>query len=259
MIGATTLSSRVSVKDAVIVLASLGAAVLFIYEFSFFEHSDAMSAQERRVTTGELFAVTGLFIVGLIVFAFRRVQQEKRELGLRLAAEFAAYQARDEALRDPLTGMPNRRALEQAMAAALKEPEMARSSHALVLFDLNGFKAINDRYGHPVGDRVLQEIARRLSAATDGDKIAARLGGDEFAVFCPVVQQSADIESFVQAAVGIIEAPIMFDGVEHCVGAGAGIAFYPRDACTGHDLFRCADAALYRAKAEGRSAVRSYS
>jgi diguanylate cyclase (GGDEF)-like protein len=259
MIGSTTLGSRVSIQDAVIVLASLGAATLFLYEYTFFEHSDAMTAQERRVTTGELFAVTGLLIVGLIIFAFRRIQQQKRELGLRLAAELAANRARDEALHDPLTNMPNRRALSEAVSAALSQPDPANTSHALVMFDLNGFKAVNDHYGHPVGDRVLQEIASRLESAAGSAKISARIGGDEFAIFCPSVRQPADVEQFIRSTVKTIEAPIVVDGVEHRVGAGAGIALYPRDARTEQDLFRRADEALYRAKAEPRSAVRSYS
>jgi diguanylate cyclase (GGDEF)-like protein len=180
-------------------------------------------------------------------------------MALRLAAEFAAQRASDEALHDPLTNMPNRRALSEAMSAALSQPDPANASHALVMFDLNGFKAINDHFGHPVGDRVLQEIAGRLESAAGAGKISARIGGDEFAIFCPSVRQPADVEQFIRSTVRKIEAPIVVDGVEHRVGAGAGIALYPRDARTEQDLFRRADEALYRAKAEPHSAVCSYS
>jgi diguanylate cyclase (GGDEF)-like protein len=259
MIGAATLSSRASFQDMVIWLASVGAVILFAYEYSFFEHSDAMTAHEKRVTTGEFFVVSGVFIVGLIIYAFRRSQQEKREMALRLAAELAANRARDEALHDPLTNMPNRRALSEAVSAALSQPDPAHRSHALVMFDLNGFKSVNDHYGHPVGDRVLQEIAGRLEAAAGPAKMSARIGGDEFAIFCPSVRQAADVEQFIRSTVKTIEAPIIVDGIEHRVGAGAGIALYPRDARTEQDLFRRADEALYRAKAEPRSAVCTYS
>ncbi|MGV3634347.1 MAG: diguanylate cyclase domain-containing protein [Pseudorhodoplanes sp.] len=259
MIGVATLSSRASLQDMVIWLASVGAVILFAYEYSFFENADAMTAREKHITTGEFFVVSGIFIVGLIIFAFRRGQQEKRELALRLVAEFAAHQARDEAMHDPLTNMPNRRALSEAMSVALSQSDPAHASHALVMLDLNGFKAVNDRYGHPAGDRLLQEIAARLEAAAGSDKVPARIGGDEFAIFCPSVRQPADVEQFIRSTVGKIEAPIVVDGIAHRVGAGAGIAFYPRDARTEQDLFRRADEALYRAKAEPHSAVRSYS
>ena len=184
---AATLRSRLSLQDAFILTAVLCAATLFAFEYRFFENVDQMTSRERRITVQEFLALTGFMIVGLIVFSFRRLQQQqqqqRREFEGRLVAEGASHEARHEARRDVLTGLPNRRALLEAIAASHLDRAGSAGSHALLMLDLNDFKRVNDRYGHAVGDQVLETVARRMQSIIVGNNTVARLGGDEFAVF----------------------------------------------------------------------------
>jgi diguanylate cyclase (GGDEF)-like protein len=254
----TTVRSRVSVQDGLILFAALCAAALFAFEYEFFENVDHMTSRERRITVQEFFALTGLLIVGLILFSFRRLQQQKLEFSRRLVAEIAAHRSMQEAMCDPLTGLPNRRALLQALAEASLGRLGSGEPHALLLLDLTGFKAINDRYGHPVGDRLLASIAARMQSITGARNLVARLGGDEFAVICRHFADPGDVRQLAHQLVAAIEAPIDIQGIPHRVGVGTGIALFPQDAGSVPELMRCADAALYRAKAETRSAVHCY-
>jgi diguanylate cyclase (GGDEF)-like protein len=253
-----TLHLRMNLQDAFMLGAVLCAATLFAFEFDFFENVDQMTSEQRRITVRECFILAGLLIAGLIGFSFHRLQQQKREFERRLAAEIAASEARHQAMRDPLTGLPNRRALLAAIGASRSDPKSAPSPGALLLFDLNGFKGVNDQYGHPIGDQVLETIARRMQSIVDGDSMVARLGGDEFAVFCRSIHDRDELRQMAQRLIAGIEAPIDIAGVRHSVGAGAGIALYPQDGHTEQELLRCADVALYRAKAEKQSAVHFY-
>jgi diguanylate cyclase (GGDEF)-like protein len=158
-----------------------------------------------------------------------------------------------QAHSDSLTGLPNRRALTAVLDAHLKAG--ASETHALMLLDLNRFKAINDRHGHPVGDKVLECIGDRMRAVVSGRHFAARLGGDEFAVFCPDTSEPEVARGRAQSIIDAIEKPIVVDGVTHSVGASVGIAFYPRNATNRTDLMRSADDALYRAKTSSGSAI----
>jgi diguanylate cyclase (GGDEF)-like protein len=255
---AGTLHLRMNLQDAFMLGAVLCAATLFAFEFDFFENVDQMTSEQRRITVRECFVLAGLLIAGLIGFSFHRLQQQKQEFERRLAAEIAASEARHQAMRDPLTGLPNRRALLAAIGASRSDPKSAPSPGALLLFDLNGFKGVNDQHGHPIGDQVLETIARRMQSIVDGDSIVARLGGDEFAVFCRSIHDRDDLRQMAQRLIAGIEAPIDIAGVRHSVGVGAGIALYPQDGHTEQELLRCADVALYRAKAEKQSAVHFY-
>ncbi|MSP45867.1 MAG: GGDEF domain-containing protein [Xanthobacteraceae bacterium] len=161
-------------------------------------------------------------------------------------------------MRDPLTGLPNRRALMEALATSHREYRSGARSDALLLLDLNGFKRINDQYGHPAGDRVLETIAARMQSIVKNGNFVARLGGDEFAVLCRSIGDRDDVRQMGERLIARIEAPIDIAGIRHCVGAGAGIALYPQDGDTEQELLRCADVALYLAKAEKRSAVHFY-
>jgi diguanylate cyclase (GGDEF)-like protein len=249
--------SRVSVPDAAILLALCLAATLFAFEYDFFQNADRLTVHERRITVAEFFSLTGLFIVGLIVYAARRLREQRREFERRLAAEGDVQRALGEAMRDSLTGLPNRRALYGVMAATLEHTTDAEQ-HSLAMLDLNGFKAVNDRYGHLVGDKFLEQIAHRLAASKPDGCFAARLGGDEFAVFFTGVAHPDDAMQTMQRLVAVIEQPIVIEGIAHCAGVAVGLAHFPQHGRTQTELMHCADVALYRAKAEEISTVRSY-
>ena len=164
-------------QDALILAVVMLAATLFAMEYEFFENVEHMTVRERRVSVGEFFTLAGLLIVGLLAFSIYRLRKQKFELARRLAAEDEAREARSQATCDLLTGLPNRRALFEALAMALSQQSGERLSHALVLLDLNGFKEVNDQFGHPVGDKIWTVVADRLAAVAHGPNLAMRLWG----------------------------------------------------------------------------------
>ena len=152
------------------------------------------------------------------------------------------------AKRDPLTGLGNRRDLLEEFEARTDHPE---AKFALLLVDLDRFKPINDTFGHSVGDTVLRVVSERLQLAVQGDYTVSRMGGDEFAILTEA-HASVDEEGALDLAHRIIEElsqPIRCDGHLLTVGASVGIALYPRDGSSFQEVRHCADAAMYRAKA----------
>lgn len=158
-------------------------------------------------------------------------------------------QLRRHAERDSLTGLANRAMFEQVLAAVAHKP------HALLLADLDGFKAVNDTFGHAVGDACLVAIAARLRQVFRKAELIARIGGDEFAVVVTSPPLLGEIESCADAAVAAIGSPIPHAGQVFTVGASIGVAHAGRDDASG--LFGRADRALYAAKNGGRNQVRT--
>lgn len=149
---------------------------------------------------------------------------------------------------DPLTGIYNRLAFFEALDV---EIEAVRDSVLLlgVLYaDLDGFKSINDRYGHRIGDLLLQVVARRLENAVRPSDTVARLGGDEFAVLVTGVTSASVLESVRDNVAHILDAPITIEGIRLTVGLSIGMAMYPRDAQEADGLIEVADRQMYAAK-----------
>ncbi|MCK1452991.1 EAL domain-containing protein [Bradyrhizobium sp. 35] len=161
------------------------------------------------------------------------------------------------ASHDVLTELPNRSALDQHLSAAVERHEITGSGFALLCIDLDHFKEINDLFGHAVGDAVLRETSRRLQEAAQGCYVA-RVGGDEFIGITDQVPLSANAELLATKMRAAFEDPIEVEGhslkLDLCVGA----ALFPRDADKIASLLANADAALYRAKHEGRGAIRVF-
>nr|BFE78440.1 hypothetical protein GCM10020093_010410 [Planobispora longispora] len=152
------------------------------------------------------------------------------------------------ATHDPLTGLGNRTLLGEVLQATPTAP-----APALLLLDLDGFKDVNDTYGHPVGDELLTVVARRLRTLTPDGQILARLGGDEFAVVLP----GADLEQALAAAEEVLAAvrePYLIDGRELYVTTSIGV-LADSAAPTASDALRDADLALYAAKAAGKNQI----
>ncbi|MCT8974157.1 diguanylate cyclase domain-containing protein [Microbaculum marinisediminis] len=157
-----------------------------------------------------------------------------------------------QAFHDQLTGLGNRRYIEQRMAALLQDGE----PFAILAVDLDGFKPINDTYGHAVGDFVLAEAANRLKAEFQDGLFIGRTGGDEFLAGIAVDgERPADMAS--QVATRVLEGlgrPITLpDGTQETISGSVGIAFWAGNGTTADDVIRQADAALYRAKRSGRN------
>ena len=154
---------------------------------------------------------------------------------------------------DPLTQLPNRRQLFVHLKAAVARAQ-ASGTHVGVFFvDLDNFKNINDSLGHAFGDRVLSAIAARLLATTDTAGFAARLGGDEFTIVCDGVPHVKAVNSIGQDLVRAFQAPIEVDGRHLMISISVGASMYPDHGSDAEALLRAADAALFSAKALGRS------
>jgi diguanylate cyclase (GGDEF)-like protein/PAS domain S-box-containing protein len=172
------------------------------------------------------------------------------EIGERVQAENLARHLADH---DMLTGLPNRRILEDRLTQALAFSQRNRKQTAVMFVDLDRFKHINDSLGHAVGDSLLKEVAGRLSGQLrDGDTIC-RIGGDEFVVVLPEVKRAADPANVAQKIIENLSMPFMIEGHELTITPSLGISVYPDDGRDAEALIRNADAAMYHAKEMGRA------
>jgi diguanylate cyclase (GGDEF)-like protein/PAS domain S-box-containing protein len=158
---------------------------------------------------------------------------------------------------DPLTDLANRASLNTKLAETVEQTAAANGEFALLCMDLDRFKEVNDLYGHAAGDKVLLEIVRRMTEAV-GKTFLARLGGDEFMAICIDSPTRAAAAALAERLVDAMSDDIDCDGRKVRLGMSIGVAMYPADGTDMAALLRNADAALYRAKAEGRSAVRFF-
>jgi diguanylate cyclase (GGDEF)-like protein/PAS domain S-box-containing protein len=171
------------------------------------------------------------------------------------------YQAEQNIARmarhDALTDLPNRVLFREKMADGLARVQSQDESMAVLCLDLDNFKTINDTLGHPIGDKLLRGVAERLRSAVGPDDTIARLGGDEFAILQGDASPYA-AEALAGRLVEVLSTPIVVDGQEINTGISVGIALAPNDGTAADDLMKCADLALYRAKAEGRGLFRFF-
>ncbi|MFI1184926.1 putative bifunctional diguanylate cyclase/phosphodiesterase [Streptomyces californicus] len=163
----------------------------------------------------------------------------------------------EEQLRDPLTGLPNRQWLLERAWSALEDAESIGTRSALVLIDLDRFRAVNDTLGHLAGDRLLLQIAERLRLALPRGAEAARLGGDEFAVLLPHTDSTTSAQQVARHLVAELSSPLDLDGLTLVLEASAGVAVYPDHALDAEGLLRRADVAMYQAKRD-RTGVEVY-
>jgi diguanylate cyclase (GGDEF)-like protein/PAS domain S-box-containing protein len=163
-----------------------------------------------------------------------------------------------QARRDPLTGLPGRVAFEERLEHALANAERYARKLALVILDFDGFKAVNDTWGHDVGDRILQETAGRLQASLRRSDTLARYGGDEFVVLVSEIQESDDAREVAEAVLSTVMVPFDVPGDRVALSASVGVSVYPDDARDVGRLRRHADAAMYAAKESGGNAVSVY-
>jgi diguanylate cyclase (GGDEF)-like protein/PAS domain S-box-containing protein len=187
-----------------------------------------------------------------------RVQQAL--LGLERAVESrtaelqeANARARHLADHDALTGLPNRRLLEDRLTQALALSHRNQKNTAVMFVDIDRFKTINDSLGHAVGDALLKEIAARLVKQLRVGDTICRIGGDEFVVVLPEVKRSSDVAHVAQKVIEQLSQPVPAEGKELVVTCSIGISVYPDDGRDAESLIRNADAAMYHAKELGRA------
>jgi len=157
------------------------------------------------------------------------------------------------ATHDALTGLPNRVLLADRMSQAIARAARQEISFAVLVVDLDRFKAINDSLGHIAGDELLQEVARRLSSLLREDDTLARLGGDEFVLLIHEISTSEDAEVAARKVLSHVAQPIQLAGLDVHVSPSVGIALCPDDGVDSETLLQHADAAMYHAKKKGRN------
>ncbi len=154
---------------------------------------------------------------------------------------------------DMLTSVPNRRLLGDRMEQAIARTHRSGKSVAVCYLDLDGFKPINDQFGHEGGDRMLVEIARRLESMLRSDDTVARLGGDEFVLLWNDISAEAECHFALERILTRISAPMLLEGEEVSVSASIGVTLYPEDNVDADNLLRHADHAMYSAKQLGKN------
>ena len=172
-----------------------------------------------------------------------RLRAELARLGAAVA------QIEERAYHDELTGLPNRALLGDRLNRAIALASRDSVRVAVLLVDLDRFKGVNDGLGHAAGDRLLVEVARRLSATVRLSDTVARYGGDEFVVVLPRVDDGRSVGRVARKLRERLETPVWIDGVRVTIGASVGIAIHPCDGATAAELLDKADTRMYRHKA----------
>ncbi len=206
-----------------------------------------------------LWSLAGLVLVmsGLIAaFTVYRVQRDRAAL---IEAHDIGARMHYMAHHDPLSGLSNRAGMSGHLQAALQQTDSDGTLTAALLLDLDGFKAINDTYGHEVGDQLLISVAQRLvnCVQREGDTVS-RLAGDEFVILLCGLKSREGADLVAERILKRLGEPHRLAGQEMRVMASIGIAVYPTDADSGGALLHCADLAMYQAKQKGKSGYCHY-
>lgn len=182
------------------------------------------------------------------VWMFSDISESKR----------AAAQMDHLAHHDPLTGLPNRLALQMRLDQSLPEARRRGWNVALMFIDLDRFKIINDTLGHSVGDELLREVAGRLQRAVRETDMVARLGGDEFVILLPDIVNVSDVANVASKVLAAFANPVLVDAIELHTSPSIGISLFPDDGTDGDTLLKNCDTAMYHAKAAGRNNYQFY-
>ncbi len=205
----------------------------------------------NRRKTGEIYAE---------MLAIARIQDDEQQVNNYVAvfSDISRIKAHEAELNriahyDPLTDLPNRRLLGDRLSQALAHASRNQSKLAICYLYLDGFKPVNDNYGHDAGDQLLQEVARRLRSCLRAEDTLARLGGDEFILLIGDLDDVNECYRLLNRALSVISAPLFLKNSEVNISASIGVTLYPDDDADGDTLLRHADHAMYKAKQEGKN------
>jgi diguanylate cyclase (GGDEF)-like protein/PAS domain S-box-containing protein len=186
------------------------------------------------------------------IIGFRAVSRdvtERKQFEQKLA---------DLATHDSLTGLPNRNLLDDRLTMGLALSRRSGNKLAVLMLDLDKFKAINDTMGHGVGDQMLKAVAKRLTSVVRKSDTVARTGGDEFVLVLPQVSQPSNASRLAQRILDVLREPFIIDGHQLNISTSIGIAVYPENGKEIDMLLKNADSAMYQAKEQGRNMYKFY-
>jgi diguanylate cyclase (GGDEF)-like protein len=192
-------------------------------------------------------AAVGLLFSAIFAFVILRLSGAAREIALR------EIQIQRLAGQDELSLLPNRRTFDLRLDQELAQLSRNGSGLAILMVDLDRFKAVNDTYGHTAGDELLRQVAGRLAGMMRLGDTVARLGGDEFGIIQTLVTEPSAATALGERILESLTQPFTIFGVETSIGCSIGIALAPQDASRRETLMRLADTALYQSKNEGRN------
>ncbi|KAA9004130.1 diguanylate cyclase [Paenibacillus spiritus] len=237
------------------------------------------------ISVSVLFAIAGWFLAGWIVGPLRRIAAAADELSSGTAVEIPnqsrirevrhlsdslrnliaalthteteLFHMSDAARHDPLTGLPNRMALDDFLAHAVSRAKQNHSTLTFLYLDLDGFKRVNDARGHAVGDKLLQEVAFRLVESTRDNEIVTRIGGDEFVVVLHTSLQKPmqEAETVAKRIIDAINRPFLIENQPIQIGCSVGAAIWSPDSQDTSETLRLADEALYISKRSGKNRI----
>jgi diguanylate cyclase (GGDEF)-like protein/PAS domain S-box-containing protein len=173
---------------------------------------------------------------------------------LKKAQEMIKYMA----FHDPLTGLPNRALFNDRLSMALSRAKRGGKKIAIMMLDLDKFKSINDKFGHGAGDTLLKAVADRLRVALRKSDTVARMGGDEFIIIVPEMDKTTDVAIVAEKILALFHKAFECNGFMFASSTSIGVAIYPENGDRGEELMRCADIAMYKAKAEGGNNICIY-
>lgn len=258
------LTFRLRHEGARIALMRFGAAVLMGIAIAGMHYSGMMAAEmpaHMAMARGGMHGSWVAAMVSIITLFILAITLLLSMLDARLQARTALLasslaQANQElaqlALQDTLTRLPNRALFEDRLAQAIGKAARARGQFSLMFMDLDGFKAVNDTFGHEMGDRLLVAVTERLLRPLKGQYTLARIGGDEF-VLLAETGDPQDAARLAAALVAAVDCPVRIDRCDLAVTLSIGIAVYPLDGQNERDLMFNADAAMYHTKHAGRN------
>ena len=260
-IGVAFLIGGVSIMEAPRIARAIGRRVVMLAFFGLAAqqaHFVLLSVEpSSRQQFGTYLATLG-FVDVVLYFALAMglviwLLEEERQATMEAAAKIERI-----AYHDSLTGLPNRQLFLNQMGMALHHARRNDTRLAVLFLDLDRFKVVNDSLGHAAGDVLLQTVAERIRSTVRGEDSVTRLGGDEFAVLATEVYDTEDAVLLAERIIAAVKRPIIVEGQEVFVTTSLGISIFPGDAAEPEQLLKNADAAMYRAKSQGRDLVERY-
>ena len=219
---------------------------------------------ETLISTILLYIVFLIIIYILLKKMRLKEEQYTKQLETDIATKTYEIKKQKEVLyvqahHDALTGLPNRVLFNDRLGHGIEQAKRHKTKIALFFIDLDHFKQINDSLGHPIGDRVLIAVTERLKAKIRKEDTLARLGGDEFTIIIEDLKEIQDVSLLAQKILDVLMQPIHIEGHTLYISCSIGISLYPQDDIDANNLIKYADAAMYKAKEEGRNNFQFYS